>query len=220
MSALGDMSTKLRDLGRRVSARPLAYLAGWWERRAPRERRNLSVFVGAILGVIVIFGTYWVFSSVTELEEDNAAIRDALKAIANNRDIYLEAKARSDAQAARIGTEAPQLTGDIEAAAKAEQLEIAESSERPPTPAGRRYLEHDLDIKIREVDLQSLSKFMQRLETGPRLIVFTRLSIKRRFSDQQKLEVEATATAFERVKEEKTKKKPGEGGNAGKGGEK
>jgi hypothetical protein len=211
MSALSDATTKLRDLGRRLSARPIAAFSGWWERRAPRERRNLLIFAAAFIGLITVFGTYWVFSDIADLQEDNAAIRDALKAIASNRDVYLQAKARSDADAARIGNEPPQLTGDIEAAAKAEQIEIAESNEQKPTQAGRRYMEHDLDIKIREVDLQSLTKFMRRVETGPRLIFFTRLSIKRRFSDQTKLEVEATATAFEHIKEEKGKKKPGEG---------
>jgi hypothetical protein len=212
MSALSDATTKLRDLARRLFARPAAYVSGWWERRAPRERRNLLIFAAAIIGVITVFGTYIVFSDISDLEDDNAAIRDALKAIANNRDVYLQAKARSDADAARIGNEPPQLTGDIEAAAKAEQIEIAESNEQKPTQVSRRYTEHDLDIKIREVDLQALTKFMRRVETGPRLIFFTRLSVKRRFSDTTKLEVEATATAFEHIKEEKAKKKPGEAG--------
>ena len=39
---------------------------------------------------------------------------------------------------------------------------------------------------------------------------FTRLAIKKRFSDD-KLDVEATATAFERIREDKAKKKPGAG---------
>jgi hypothetical protein len=212
MSALTDTTAKLRDLGRRLLARPIAYLTGEWERLAPKQRRNLAILIGSALGVVTIFGAYLLFSGVSDLEEDNAAIREALKAIASNRDIYLQAKARSDADAARIGTEPPQLTGDIEAAAKEEKIEIAESNEQKPTPAGRRYLQHDLDIKIREVDLQSLTKFMRRLETGPRLIFFTRLSLKRSFSDTKKLAVDATATAFERIKEEKGKKKPGEGG--------
>jgi Tfp pilus assembly protein PilO len=59
-----------------------------------------------------------------------------------------------------------------------------------------------------------LSKFLRRIETGPRLIFFTRLSVKRRYSDNDKLDVEATATAFERVHEDKKKKgeaKPAEG---------
>jgi hypothetical protein len=211
MSVLPDMVTKVREFGRRAFARPLGYFAAEWERLAPKSRRTLVILVGAFFGVCTLLGTWYVFSSISELEEDNAAIREALSAIAKNRDIYLEAKARSAAQEARIGIDPPQLTGDIEAAAHEEQIEIAESSERPTTPAGRRYVEHDVDIKIREVGLQALTRFMRRLETAPRLVFFTRLSIKRRFSDADKLDVEATATAFERVHEEKAKKKPGAG---------
>ena len=218
MSALTDRIARLRELTQRAFARPIAYVTGRLDRLAPKERRTLFIFVGSALGLATILGAWFVFSSISDLEDDNAAIREALKAIATNKDVYLEAKARSDQQAARIGTEPPQLTGDIEAAAKEEQIEIAESSERPPTPAGKRYVEHDVDIKIHEVGLQPLTKFMRRLETGPRLIFFTRLSIKRRFSDAEKLEVEATATAFERVHEEKGKKKPGEGAKKEAGG--
>ncbi|HVX94880.1 MAG TPA: hypothetical protein VHK47_08220 [Polyangia bacterium] len=216
MSALTDMTTKVRDAGKRLLARPIGYVTGEWERLAPRQRRLFVTFLAVTIGLASVFGTWWVFSSVSDLEEGNAAIRDALTAIAKNRDLYLEAKARSEAQEQRIGTEPPQLTSDIEAAAHEEQIEIAESSERPTTPAGRRYVEHDVDIKIREVGLQSLAKFMRRLETGPRLIFFTRLSIKRRFSDAEKLDVEATATAFERVREDKQKKKTG-ASDSGKG---
>ncbi|HTA18663.1 MAG TPA: hypothetical protein VK989_05190 [Polyangia bacterium] len=208
MSALTDTVTKVREAARRVLARPTAYLTAEWERLAPRQKRLLVVFVATSLGLLTILGTWWVFSSISDLEDENADVREALVAIAKHRDEYLDAKSRSAAQEARIGVDPPQLTGDIEAAAREENVQIAESSERPTSPAGRRYVEHDVDIKIREVDLQSLTKFLRRLETAPRLVYFTRLSIKKRFSDE-KLDVEATATAFERIREDKTKKKPG-----------
>jgi hypothetical protein len=211
MSALTDNVIKVRDLLRSSLARPIAYFSAEWERYSPKQRRTLSILVAAIAAAIMLFGAWWVFSSISDLEEENADIREALSAIAKHRDEYLEAKTRAQTQESRIGTEPPQLTGDIEAAAHEEQVEIVESNERPTTPAGRRYVEHDIDIKLREVGLQPLTRFLRRLETGPRLIFVTRLSIKRRFSDAEKLDVEATATAFERVKEDKTKKKPGAG---------
>jgi type II secretory pathway component PulM len=208
MSALTDMVTKVREAVRRVLARPAAYFEGSWERLAPRERKLVAVGGAFLLGAITIFSAVWMFGSVADLEEQNADMRDALKAIANHRDEYLEAKARSEAQEARIGVDPPQLTADLEAAAREENVQIAETNERPNSPAGRRYAQKDVDVKIREVDLQSFTKFLRRLETGPRLIFFTRLSIKRRYSESEKLDVEATATAFERLKEEKAKKKP------------
>jgi len=204
VSALGN----LREAGARWLRRPVAYISGEWERLAPRERRWVTVLAVAVLIVTLLLGGGAVFTSLSDLEEGNSDMREALTAIAKHRDEYLEAQSRSKTQEARIGTDPPQLTADLEAAAREEQLQIAESSERPTTPAGRRYVEHDVDLKIREVDLLTLTKFLRRIETGPRLTFFTRLSIKRRYSETDKLDVEATATAFERVREDKAKKKP------------
>ena len=67
-------------------------------------------------------------------------------------------------------------------------------------------MQHDLDVKVREVDLQALTKFMRRVETGPRFIFFTRVSLKHRYSETDKLDAELTATAFEKVKDDKKKK--------------
>jgi hypothetical protein len=119
----------------------------------------------------------------------------------------MEAKSRSTVQEQRIGTEPPQLTTDLEAAAREAGVQIAESNERPVSPAGRRYSQHDVDLKIRDIDLQSLTQFMRRVETGQRLIFFSRLSLKRRYSEAEKLDVEATATAFEKLREDKDKDK-------------
>jgi hypothetical protein len=207
MSALGN----IRQSAARLLQRPVAYVTAEWERYSPRTRRLLSALLAAVGVMIVVLGGYLVFDQIGDLEAGNATIREALAAIDKHRDEYLEAKARNSVQEARIGDAPPQLTGDLEAAARAENVQIAESTERPTTPAGRRYLEHDVDLRIREVDLPSLSKFMRRVETGPRLVFFTRLSLKHRYStDSDKLDAELTATAFEKVHEDKTKKKPAE----------
>jgi general secretion pathway protein M len=206
MSALSN----IREAVGRVLQRPAGLIASWWERMAPREKRFVTI-LGAVVAIATVASTAWVWmSDISDLEDGNAAIREALTAIAKNRDVYLEAKARNSVQEARIGDAPPQLAGDLEAAAGAENIQIAESSERPTVPAGRRYVEHDTDLKIRATDLQSLTNFMRRVETGQRLIFFTRLALKHPYgADPDKLDVEATATAFEKVHEDKTKKKAG-----------
>lgn len=216
MSSFSNLRGNVRDSVTRGANRPFAYLSAEWERMAPRERRSVAALAVAVVVVAMLLSGYFIFSSIGDSQDENAKIREALAAIAKHRDEYLEAKGRSAMQEARIGTEPPQLIADIEAAAREESIQIAETNERPTAPAGRRYTEHDVDIKIREVDLQSLTKFLRRVETGPRLIFFTRLTIKRRYSETDKLDVEATATAFEKLREDKLKKKP-DGSGAGKG---
>jgi len=208
MSAFGNV----RDRAAALLRRPIGYLEVEWERLAPRQKRSLTVLTAVAIIAVVFLGAVFAMSDISDLEEGNAAIRDALTAIAKHRDEYLEAKSRNSVQEARIGNDPPQLAGDLEAAARGENIQIAESSERPTVPAGRRYIEHDTDLKIRETDLQSLTRFMKRVETGPRLIFFTRLSVKHRYSDDSdKLDAELTATAFEKVREGAKKKPEGQG---------
>jgi type II secretory pathway component PulM len=209
----------IREPVGRLLRRPVVRLAAEWERLAPREKRWVTVLLVLVVSASILLGGWLTMNRIGDLQDENAAIREALSAIAQHRDEYLEAKSRNAVQEARIGNDPPQLTADLETASRAENVQIAESSERPAAPAGRRYIEHDMDIKIRETDLQSLTKFLRRVETGPRLVFFTRLELKHRYSDDSdKLDVELTATAFERVRDDKTKKKPD--GKSGGNGEK
>jgi general secretion pathway protein M len=197
MSALTDIRAKIRQgLGR-----PFVYLGSEWDRMAPRERRWVAGLSIAVVTVAAMLGIYLTFTTIGDLEEGNADIREALAAVAKHRTEYLDAKARAQAQEARLGTDTPQLTADLESAAREEDVQIAETSERPPVPAGKKWIEHAVDLKIRGVDLLSLTEFMRRVETGTRPVFFTRLSLKRRYSEAEKLDAEVTATAFERVKE-------------------
>jgi type II secretory pathway component PulM len=218
MSALTNAFANVRTTAGRLGGRPIGYLRSEWERLAPRERRLVGFLATAVVGLLVTLSAWMTFSSIGDLEQGNATIREALTEIGKHHDEYLEAKTRNAIQEQRIGTEPPQLVRDLEEAARGENVQIAESSERPAAPAGRRYVQHDLDVRLREVDLQSLTKFMRRVETGPRLIMFTRVSLKHRYSETDKLDAELTATAFEKVKEDKKKKTDGQkpGAAAGK----
>jgi type II secretory pathway component PulM len=210
MSAFTNALANIGSTVVRVAARPAGYVRSEWERLAPRERRLVTWLAAAVVVIGVALSAWMTFSSIGDLEEGNATIRDALSEIAKHHDEYLEAKTRNAIQEQRIGSEPPQLVRDLEEAARGENVQIAESSERPAAPAGRRYVQHDLDVRLREVDLQSLTKFMRRVETGPRLIMFTRVSLKHRYSETDKLDAELTATAFEKVKEDKKKKTDGQ----------
>lgn len=197
-----------RQMSARAARWPVEYFGAEWGRMAPRTRKLAVGLLTTIACVVGLGVTYYTFSGISDLEEQNGLIREALAEISKHHDEYLDAKTRNAVNEQRIGTEPPQLTADLETAAKGENVQIAESNERPAAPAGasRRFLQHDLDIKVREVDLQSLTKFMRRVETGPRYIFFTRVSLKHRYSETDKLDAELTATAFEKVKDDKKKK--------------
>ena len=186
-------------------SRPAAYFSREWNRMAPRERRLVSILASAVAAVLVIVVAVMTIQALADIRETNAAAREALEEIAKNRDLFQEAKSRMLAQEVRIGSEQPQLAADLDAAAGEAGIQIPESAPRPPVPVGRHYLEHSVDVTLRQVDLLSLSKFLSKLETGRHLIIVTRMNIKRSFAEGEKLNVSLTATTYERVTETKRK---------------
>lgn len=191
--------------------KPTSWVASNWEHMAPRERRLVSIFGAVLGGVMLIVACWFYFGSLADLAETNADMREALSEIARRRGAYLDAKAKVRAQEVRIGTDPPQIAADLEAAGRDATVQIPEQNERPTVPAGKRYLEHDVDVKLRQVNLLGLTKFLLKLETGPRFLQVTRLRITRRFSEGEKLDAELTVTGYERVKDDAKAKKAARG---------
>jgi type II secretory pathway component PulM len=202
---------------RTLLGRPAAYAAAEWNRMSARERRLISILAGAFAGCAVLLVAYLVFDSMQTMSQGNQDMRDALDAIAKHSDEFRDAKAKAAAQALRIGTEPPQLAADLEAAAKEAGIQIPETADRPDSAAGKRYIEHSLDVKLRKVDLKSLATFLSKVETGRSLVLITRLQIRRSFGgDGTSVDVDLTATTYERIKDG-SKKPPLKGAAAGKG---
>jgi len=207
MNFFKRLIAKLRGLG----GRPMAYAASEWNRMSTRERRLISILGSAFVGCALLLVSYLVFDSMQSMAAENQDMRDALDAIAKHSGEYRDAKAKAAAQALRIGENAPQLAADLEAAAKEAGIQIPETADRPDAPAGKRYVEHSLDVKLRKVDLVALATFLSKVETGKNLVLITRLQIRRSFGgDGNSVDVDLTATAWEHIKE--STKKPARAG--------
>jgi type II secretory pathway component PulM len=195
--------------------RPAAYATAEWNRMSVRERRLISILGGAVVLCVVSLVAYLMVDSLQVMAQENQEMRDAINDIAKHSEEYREAKAKAIAQQQRIGNDPPQLAADLEAAAKEAGIQIPETSDRPDAPAGKRYMEHSLDVKLRKVDLKSLATFLHRVETGKSLILVTRLQIRRSFgSDGSNVDVDLTATTYERLRDN-SKKPSGKGGATG-----
>lgn len=199
----------------RLLGRPVAYAAAEWNRMSARERRLISALVGvfALCGIALV--AYLMVDAVQTMAQENQDMRSAISDIAKHSDEYREAKAKADALQKRIGNDPPQLAADLEAAAKEAGIQIPETADRPDAPAGKRYVEHSLDVKLRKVDLKSLAVFLSKVETGKSLILVTRLQIRRSFGgDGGDVDVDLTATTYERLKD--SSKKVGKAAAGGK----
>lgn len=191
-----------------------AGLRARWEQLSERERLMVGAFVGVALVMILLLGALVVRSSLGDLADDNDAMRRVLKEIEENRDSYQRLKMKSQQVEARIGQGGVQLEGLLESAANQTAVEISESTERPAVAvANKKYTERAVDVRLRKVTLEKLSHFLRKLETGPNLVVVTRLSTRVRDDKHEELEVEMTVTTWE-----KADPKKGGGGGGGAGG--
>ena len=168
-----------------------------WERLSSRERTMVSALgVTFILMVTLIVG-FVITDGLSTFEEHNSDMRQALRDLETHRQGYLAAKDKLKQLEARIGHNSIQLAGYLEQAAKDSGVEIPESNDRQPVPAGKQYVERSVDLRLRAVKLEALGKFLKKVETGPNLVVVTALNIKTRDDKHEDLDVEMTVSTFE-----------------------
>jgi hypothetical protein len=178
-----------------------------WERLSSRERTMVSALgITVVIMLTLIFG-FIITDGLATLGERNADMRQALRDLETRREPYLREKAKTLELEQRIGRTPVQLQGYLEAAAKEAGVEIPESNERPPAPAGKHYVERAVDLRLRQVKIDALVKFLRKIESGPNNVVMvTSLSIRTRDDKHEDLDVELTVSTFDHATEKKEKK--------------
>ena len=194
-----------------------AGLRARWEQLSERERRLVSAMIAVAVALLLILSSLMVYGRLGDLADDNEAMRRVLKEIEDNRDSYQRLRMKSQQVEARIGHGGVQLEGLLETAANLSNVEISESTERQPVAvANKKYTERAVDVRLRKVTIDKLAHFLRKLETGPNLVVVSRLSARVRDDKHEELEVEMTVTTWEKAD---TKKAGGPGGSGAGGGD-
>jgi type II secretory pathway component PulM len=174
-----------------------------WARLSDRERGLLYGLGAAFLVIIVLGIGFSIAQGLSDLEESNDAMRQALKDIDTHRDEYQRAKAKTAQVEVRMGHGGVQLQGFLESASKEAGVEIAETVERQPQALGKKYVERAVDLRLRKVGIEPLAKFLRKIETGPNLVVVTSLNVRSRDDKHEDLEVELTVSTYEHASEAK-----------------
>jgi hypothetical protein len=177
-----------------------------FERLSQRERTMVGAMGVTFLVMLTLIGGFLITDGLVSLEEKNADMRQALKDIELQRDSYLRAKAKVRQLETRLGQQPIQLGGFLEQAAKDSGVQIPESNEQPPAPAGKQWLERAIDLRLSRVPLESLTNFLHRIETGPNLVVVKSMSIRTRDDKHQELDVDMTVCTYEKNKATPSKK--------------
>lgn len=188
----------------------LGRLSERWERLSPRERTLLTALGATFIVMLTLILGFVVTDRISTVEGENADARQALLDLETQREPYLRAKAKASAMEARMGKTPVQLQGFLEQVAKDSGVEIPESNELTPQPAGKQFMERSVTIRLKQVTLDSLAKFLKGVEGGQNLVVVTALDVRTRDDKHENLEVEMTVTTYERVSDKTRSSKKGD----------
>jgi Type II secretion system (T2SS), protein M len=194
-----------------MPAMPAAFerLRERWETMAPREKR-LAITLGVTLVVCIFLALgLQIRSRLNTLEARNAQTRNALRLISEHQDEIIEKRNSPDDPERVIPETAQPLQTYLEGiASQAGNMTIPESTEKPPVVKGK-YRELSIDLQLRGVTLDQVAKFLKLVETNAPAVVTQRLRIKPFVSAHDKLEVELTIAAYEKLKANEKPKKGG-----------
>jgi general secretion pathway protein M len=179
-----------------------------------RERRLVSVlgFVAAIVVLLAIpFGLEAVVRS-SAAEDDE--LRQALSDVQDARSLVRDRQAKRDTIAGRYARKAPELAGYLETAAKAQKIDVTDSTPLPDIPHGKRYVEHGTNVRLKKTGMLALARFLESIEKSGYPVSITKLNIRRRSGEADSYDVDLGVSSYDRAAAEPA---PAATGSAGSG---
>lgn len=159
--------------------------ANLWDRLGPRERRLLGLLGVALVVCTVGYTGFLIQDGLATLEEQNAETRALLRMLEERREDLMTEK-KNDA-VTLIGDEATPLATYLEKIASETGVTIKNQSEKPAVAKGK-FQELSTEIRLVDVTLEQLAKFLRSIETTSPIVVTRHLSIKRSFMQKEKLD--------------------------------
>jgi hypothetical protein len=171
-------------------------LAARFEKLSSREQRLLQVF-GALIGAAIVLGLpVALVSQVAGAREHNADIRTQLGKIERAGQLLADRREAHKARDLLYGKPAVALASFIETAAKAQEIDIPESSDLPDVVV-KGYIEHSTQAKFRKVGLKALVNTLEQMEKSGNPISVTGLHITSR-SQPDEYDVSLVVSQYEK----------------------
>jgi general secretion pathway protein M len=184
-------------------------LSDRWAKLEPRERSLLTLLVGLFGAILVVGVPVALITTVSGMRDENQEVRDTIATILESREKLEKQRAAREAQASRYARPAPAMAAFLEDAARANGVELAETTTKPDIPHGKKYVERITVSKMRKTGLRGLAKTLERIARSGYPVAITRLGIKPRAAEPDSYDVELSVSAFERKGSKK--EEPAEG---------
>ncbi len=174
-----------------------------YEKLTPREQRGLQALGILTCALLTLTGCYTVSHSVLGAREHNADIRDQLAKIEKLAPLLLEKREAAKARDLLYARPTVPLASFIENAAKAQEIDVPESSDQPDSTS-KGYLEHSTQAKFRKVGLRALVRALEHMARSNLPIAITALHVSAR-SQADEYDVSLTVSLYEKKTNDATK---------------
>lgn len=179
----------------------------FWDRISPRERR--LVLIGVIAAPITI--AIWLGLSIHDgLVTKEKGIEKTRKAL----NVLADLKARgplepTDDVVATMGTEPVSLDTYLTNAAQKAGFQLKGTTPRNPVTKNG-FVTNSVSCQVSDLSIDQLKKFLQEIETASKVVVVTRLDLRRDFKAKEKLDATLEVSTY-------SKEPPAKGEGAGSG---
>lgn len=174
-----------------------------WDRMNTREQRLVLVLGIAIVICLIAALVAKIQGGMEDLEKSNAEARKALRSLA----VYRNAKARVEGTGmdVKIPEKAVELDSYLENIIS--ELELTS----PTYPALKTvevgtYEELSFEIQLKGLSIEKLTKLLEEIESGSKLVVVKELNVDRNFRDKEKLDVDFTVATYRTKTDDKEEK--------------
>jgi cell division protein FtsB len=173
-------------------ANPIDSLRDRWEQMPPRERRLVTILVTTIVVGVAFYVALGIRDGLVALEDKNQQKREALRALA----LYRTGAATTQS-VVQIPAEAEKLDRYIDGIIQKIGIESPRYPQPKDTKKGK-YIERTFKLKFDDLTITQLKDFLERIETGSKVVIVKELHVKVNFRDKEKLDLDLTvATYFE-----------------------
>lgn len=167
--------------------------------------------MGLLFVVFVIFLIVFLFNSrVTELEEESEQLENAIRLLEEKEADYFDAQQQKEQLLQNASNKPTPLSTIVDKASKKVELDIPDTKELPDQRHGTQWIEHAVELSLRDVDILKLTLFMEAIEENRRKfpIAISKLEInkRKRAADHTYL-VRMTVSTYEQVVDEESSSK-------------
>jgi len=165
-----------------------------WDGITPRERM-LVVLLGVSFVVTILL---WVGLSINDkldaMDSQNAKMRRALAVLADYR-----VRGRATAApgpVANIGAEPVKLESYLDKAAEKVGIHVTTYKPRTPQLKPNGFTTHTVSLDVNGLTIEQVKNFLEAIENDNKLVVVSSLTVKRSFSDREKLDLKMEVSTY------------------------